>query len=196
MRIIRQRMAEAGEWGVRNFADTPYTNPQNGQTYSVIRMTKKGFHFVVGKFTGAKAAQHQIAFADGFERMEAELSDHSLGHTVADEPVFHVTAKELDDLVTHPAYARQHAHPPSPGEPAPAPFGCRVGRIQPHSGRGRQAGFGCRTLHARQPANGRPRRAGRRVHGAGGYATCAGVATPALLPLFKAVAGALPNVWT
>ena len=71
--IVRARMAEAGEWGVLNFEDTPYTNPQNGQTYPVIRMTKKGFHFVVGKFTGAKAVQHQIAFADEFERMEAQL---------------------------------------------------------------------------------------------------------------------------
>lgn len=77
VRIVRQRMAEAGEWGIANFGDTPYTNPQNGQTYTVIRMTKKGFHFVVGKFTGAKAVAHQIAFADGFERMEAQLSGNS-----------------------------------------------------------------------------------------------------------------------
>lgn len=76
LRIVRQRMAEAGEWGVANFGETPYTNPQNGQTYTVIRMTKKGFHFLVGKFTGAKAVQHQIAFADAFERMEAELSQN------------------------------------------------------------------------------------------------------------------------
>ena len=74
LRIVRQRMTEAGEWGVANFGDTPYTNPQNGQTYPVIRMTKKGFHFVVGKFTGSKAVQHQIAFADEFERMEATLN--------------------------------------------------------------------------------------------------------------------------
>lgn len=73
LRIVNQRMEEAGEWGMRNFTHTPYTNPQNGQTYPVIRMTKKGFHFVVGKFTGAKAVAHQIAFADEFERMEAEL---------------------------------------------------------------------------------------------------------------------------
>jgi Rha family phage regulatory protein len=73
LRVVRKRMVEAGEWGVRNFTDTPYTNPQNGQTYPVIRMTRKGFHFVVGKFTGAKAVQHQIAFADEFERMEKEL---------------------------------------------------------------------------------------------------------------------------
>lgn len=97
--IVRARMAEAGEWGVLNFEDTPYTNPQNGQTYPVIRMTKKGFHFVVGKFTGAKAVAHQIAFADAFERMEAELSGKALGQSQTGEPVFHVTARELDDLV-------------------------------------------------------------------------------------------------
>lgn len=71
--VVRARMADAGEWGVLNFKETPYTDPQNGQTYQVIQMTKKGFHFVVGKFTGAKAVQHQIAFADEFERMEQEL---------------------------------------------------------------------------------------------------------------------------
>lgn len=75
---VRQRMAEAGEWGVHNFVETTYTNPQNGQTYPVIRMTKKGFHFVVGKFTGSKAVKHQIAFADEFERMEAELANKRL----------------------------------------------------------------------------------------------------------------------
>lgn len=71
--IVRARIADAGEWGVLNFKETPYTDPQNGQAYQVIQMTKKGFHFVVGKFTGAKAVQHQIAFADEFERMEQEL---------------------------------------------------------------------------------------------------------------------------
>jgi hypothetical protein len=71
-------MSEAGEWGVRNFTDTPYTNPQNGQTYPVIRMTRKGFHFVVGKFTGAKAVRHQIAYADEFERMEIALRQPAL----------------------------------------------------------------------------------------------------------------------
>lgn len=86
LRIVRQRMAEAGEWGVRNFADTPFTNPQNGQTYTVIRMTQKGFHFVVGKFTGAKAVQHQIAFADEFERMADELTGLGLAHTPSIDP--------------------------------------------------------------------------------------------------------------
>jgi len=71
--IVRQRMADAGEWGIRNFTDTPYINPQNGQTYPVIQMTEKGFMFVVQKFTGKKAVSVQIAYVDEFERMRNSL---------------------------------------------------------------------------------------------------------------------------
>jgi len=74
--IVRQRMNDAGEWGLLNFKEASIeVNQPNGgtTTHPVIRMTKKGFHFVVGKFTGAKAVKHQIAFADAFEQMEAEL---------------------------------------------------------------------------------------------------------------------------
>lgn len=78
LRIIRQRMAQCPEeWCLRNFAETETERPSplNGAPIKspVIRMTKKGFHFVVGKFTGAKAVAHQIAFADEFERMEAQI---------------------------------------------------------------------------------------------------------------------------
>ncbi|WP_157844827.1 Rha family transcriptional regulator [Methylocucumis oryzae] len=98
LRIVRKRMIEAGEWGVRNFAETPYINSQNGQTYPVIRMTKKGFHFVVGKFTGAKVVQHQIAFADEFERMEAELK--AVPNTP--EPDFNVSVQNGVTLTLRP----------------------------------------------------------------------------------------------
>lgn len=36
----------------------------------VIRMTKRRFQFVVGKFTAVTATAHQIAFVEAFERME------------------------------------------------------------------------------------------------------------------------------
>lgn len=88
LRIVRKRMIEAGEWRLRNFAETVIErpNPSGGAPIKspVIRMTKKGFHFVVGKFTGAKAVQHQIAFADEFERMESELKDKA---TEAPQPL-------------------------------------------------------------------------------------------------------------
>ena len=75
--VVRQRMAEVpADWCLANFGEASVEVKQpNGGTvaYPVIRMTKKGFHFVVGKFTGTKAVAHQIAFADEFERMEAAL---------------------------------------------------------------------------------------------------------------------------
>lgn len=78
LRIVRQRMDEAPDgWCLRNFAQTvtERANPSGGAPIQspIIRLTRKGFYFVVGKFTGAKAVEHQIAFADEFERMEAAL---------------------------------------------------------------------------------------------------------------------------
>ena len=96
--IVRQRMSEAGEWGVANFSETPYTNPQNGQTYTVIRMTEKGFHFVVGKFTGAKAVRHQIAYADEFQRMKAELAQPTVSLSPA--PLNHQQINSTRSLQT------------------------------------------------------------------------------------------------
>lgn len=78
LRIVRQRMAEVPEeWRVRNFTDTVVErqNPSGGSPIKspVIRMTKKGFAFVVQKFTGKKAVQVQLAYVDEFERMEEAL---------------------------------------------------------------------------------------------------------------------------
>lgn len=71
--LIRKRMAEAGEWGVLNFKETPYTNPQNGETYPVFTMTQAGYQFLVGKMTGKKAVEHQIAYINAFSAMAAYL---------------------------------------------------------------------------------------------------------------------------
>lgn len=69
LRSIRKRLADAGEWGVRNFAETPYTDPQNGQTYTMFDMTKDGFVFLAQKLTGRKAVQFQIAYIEAFNDM-------------------------------------------------------------------------------------------------------------------------------
>ena len=77
LRIVRQRMAEAGaEWHLRNFTEVLMeVEVGNGAkvSYPVIRMTEKGFMFVVQKFTGKKAVQTQIAYVDEFERMRDAL---------------------------------------------------------------------------------------------------------------------------
>lgn len=102
LRIVRQRMADVpAEWRLRNFAEASIERPQtNGGTvsYPVIRMTKKGFHFVVGKFTGAKAVAHQIAFADEFERMENELSARTAPISTAAPELTHTGRNAIDAM--------------------------------------------------------------------------------------------------
>lgn len=71
--LIRQRMAEAGEWGVPNFRDTPYIDPQNGQSYPMFTLSKDGFTFLAQKFSGKKAVQFQLAYINAFNAMEAAL---------------------------------------------------------------------------------------------------------------------------
>lgn len=56
-----------------NFEETPYTNPQNGQTYKMYEMTKDGFSFLVMGYTGEKAGQFKEAFINEFNRREMML---------------------------------------------------------------------------------------------------------------------------
>lgn len=61
------------DFSVRNFAETPYVHPQNGQTYKMYNMTRDGFTFLVMGFTGEKAAQWKEAYINAFNDMEAKL---------------------------------------------------------------------------------------------------------------------------
>lgn len=49
-----------------NFERTPYTHPQNGQTYEMYEMTKDGFSFLVMGYTGAKAFKFKVDFINEF----------------------------------------------------------------------------------------------------------------------------------
>ena len=60
--LIRKRIDEAGDWGLLNFKQTSYIDPQNGQPYPMFTMTRDGYTFLVGKLTGKLATQHLIAF--------------------------------------------------------------------------------------------------------------------------------------
>jgi Rha family phage regulatory protein len=79
LRLIRKRVAEAGEWGVRNFAETLHTSAQNGQTYPMFVMTKDGYQFLVGRMTGKKAVEHQLAFIEAFNAMAAYIKNQREG---------------------------------------------------------------------------------------------------------------------
>nr|DAQ41615.1 MAG TPA: regulatory protein [Caudoviricetes sp.] len=60
---------------VANFGDTPYVNPQNGQTYKMYSMTKDGFVFLVMGYRGAKAAQFKEAYIEAFNKMEKAIKE-------------------------------------------------------------------------------------------------------------------------
>lgn len=94
LRAIRNRRDESGEWGVRNFTDTPYIDPQNGQEYSMFILTKDGFMFVIQKFTGAKAVQIQIAYINAFNAMEEAL------HTTHNTLPSLITSTQAGELAT------------------------------------------------------------------------------------------------
>lgn len=58
---------------VANFGETPYTHPQNGQTYKMYTMTKDGFSFLVMGYTGEKAGEFKERFINEFNKREAML---------------------------------------------------------------------------------------------------------------------------
>ena len=66
-------LACPAEFKMSNFEETPYTHPQNGQTYRMYEMTKDGFSFLVMGYTGAKAAQFKVDFINEFNKREDML---------------------------------------------------------------------------------------------------------------------------
>lgn len=79
VQLIRQRIEEAGQWGLLNFKETPYTDPQNGVAYPMFTMTQAGYQFLVGRMTGKKAVEHQIAFIEAFNAMAAHIKAQTEG---------------------------------------------------------------------------------------------------------------------
>jgi Rha family phage regulatory protein len=61
--------------GMRNFAQTPYVEEQNGQTYRSFDMDRKGFVLLAMGFTGEKALKFKIAYIDAFDAMEKRLEN-------------------------------------------------------------------------------------------------------------------------
>lgn len=75
-RVLRaiENLACSSEFRHANFGETPYIDPQNGQTYPAYTITKDGFVFLAMGFTGKEAAQWKEAYITAFNAMEAELS--------------------------------------------------------------------------------------------------------------------------
>jgi len=90
LKAIRARLEEAGDWGLRNFAHTPYVDEQNGQTYPAYAMTKNGFVFLVQKFSGKRAVAFQIAYIEAFDAMA------KLQHNIRYGLMFECNKKHLE----------------------------------------------------------------------------------------------------
>lgn len=76
IRDIKNLLAQVPEkWGIANFGETPYTHPQNGQTYPMYTLTRDAFTLLAMGFTGKKAMQFKLAYIDAFNRMEAKLQN-------------------------------------------------------------------------------------------------------------------------
>lgn len=76
--MIRGRIKEAGAWGLLNFKEIEYQD-EKGRTYPMFSMTKDGYQFLVGKMTGKKAVEHQIAFIEAFNSMAAYIKNQREG---------------------------------------------------------------------------------------------------------------------
>ncbi|WP_434286315.1 Rha family transcriptional regulator [Celeribacter sp. SCSIO 80788] len=72
-RAIKNLIEQEAEWGARNFAQTPYVDGQNGQTYQMYEMTRDGYSMLVMGFTGKKAMEWKIKFLAAFNAMEQRL---------------------------------------------------------------------------------------------------------------------------
>lgn len=88
VRRIRGLLPQLPDGGVRDFAETPYTDSQNGKTYPAYRLTRDGFTLLAMGFTGKRALQFKLAYIDAFNRMERELQqpDKTLPATQLREP--------------------------------------------------------------------------------------------------------------
>ena len=61
------------ERGMLNFEQTSYIHPQNGQSYRMYLMDRKGFTLLAMGFTGDAALRWKSKYIDQFDKMEAYI---------------------------------------------------------------------------------------------------------------------------
>lgn len=72
VRAIDTLIEQEPDLGMRNFAQTPYVEPQNGQTYRCYDMDRDGFTLLAMGFTGTKALKWKLRYIEAFNALEAE----------------------------------------------------------------------------------------------------------------------------
>lgn len=73
VRAIDALLDQEPELGMRNFAQTPYVEAQNGQTYRSFDMDRDGFTLLAMGFTGSKALKWKLRYIEAFNALEAEV---------------------------------------------------------------------------------------------------------------------------
>lgn len=100
----------------RNFAPViiEYQNGKGGtQKAPAFRITRDGFVFLAGGFTGKKAAQFKESYIAAFNRMEAELSGQRIQQAIPMRPrpaymaePWYAILRQASAIMTHVALAR------------------------------------------------------------------------------------------
>jgi len=79
VQLIRKRMIEAGDWAFLNFQECFFE--QGGRLWPMFTMTKDGYAFLVGKMSGKRAVEHQIAYITAFNAMDQYIKNQREGLT-------------------------------------------------------------------------------------------------------------------
>jgi Rha family phage regulatory protein len=74
LRDIREIINKDPAWGAYHFGETPYTEPQNGQTYTEFNINRDGFTILIMGYTGEKAMRFKKAYIAAFNEMERRLA--------------------------------------------------------------------------------------------------------------------------
>ena len=74
LRDIREIINKDPAWGAYHFGETPYIEPQNGQTYTEFNINRDGFTILVMGYTGEKAMRFKKAYIAAFNEMESRFA--------------------------------------------------------------------------------------------------------------------------
>lgn len=85
--LTKLEEAGEGEWGRLNFEHTPYTHPQNGQTYQKYVMTEDGFAIIAMSYITPAAMKMKVRFIEQFKRMAAQLQQLTAPSYTIDDPI-------------------------------------------------------------------------------------------------------------
>lgn len=86
LRDIDNLLKQEADLGLRSFAQTPYVESQNGQTYRSFSMDRDGFTLLAMGFTGAQALRWKLRYIEAFNAMEEQLRSQGAAAVNLNDP--------------------------------------------------------------------------------------------------------------